>query len=253
MKHGYQLTKSYTISKPGRQLCNQYLCSMNVFLYFLRLLACGLSLLQGDVLPRSLSKNVLRERIYCNCLDYFCCPPSCPIQRGAELREDILVLVRFWQTMHSDKKYLKASVVGGKFLLCRCCPRYIEWLPWQFITQVSCCLDTEFLMTLNVYMKFEVFIALQYLVVAFSVVTFKCDGPNKDFPLLCFHWPRQGPVFCIAPVALVGHLSCTPWLCPCHPYTSHHCPSCMYFDSQDGDGVFLWKLVSTCKVVCARN
>ncbi|XP_023707312.1 phosphatidylinositol 4-kinase alpha isoform X2 [Cryptotermes secundus] len=77
-----------------------------------RLLACGLSLLQGDVLPRSLSKNVLRERIYCNCLDYFCCPPRCPTQRGAELREDILVLVRFWQTMHSDKKYLKASVVG---------------------------------------------------------------------------------------------------------------------------------------------
>lgn len=76
MKHGYQLTKSFTISKPGRQLCNQCLCSMNVFLYFLRLLACGLSLLQGDVLPRSLSKNVLRERIYCNCLDYFCCPPS---------------------------------------------------------------------------------------------------------------------------------------------------------------------------------
>ncbi|PSN41691.1 hypothetical protein C0J52_07710 [Blattella germanica] len=66
----------------------------------------------GDVLPRSLSKNVLRERIYCNCLDYFCCPPRCPTQRGAELREDILVLVRFWQTMHSDKKYLKASVVG---------------------------------------------------------------------------------------------------------------------------------------------
>lgn len=91
------------------------------FLYFLRLLACGLSLLQGDVLPRSLSKNVLRERIYCNCLDYFCCPPRCPTQRGAELREDILVLVRFWQTMHSDKKYLKASVVGGEFCLSLWC------------------------------------------------------------------------------------------------------------------------------------
>ncbi|CAG2068420.1 unnamed protein product, partial [Timema podura] len=73
-----------------------------------QLLACGLSLLQGEILPRSLSKNVLRERIYCNCLDYFCCAPRCPTLRGAELREDILVLVRFWQTMHSDKKYLKA-------------------------------------------------------------------------------------------------------------------------------------------------
>jgi hypothetical protein len=203
MKHGYQLTKSYTISKPGRQLCDQYLCAMNVFLYFLRLLACGLSLLQGDVLPRSLSKNVLRERIYCNCLDYFCCPPRCPIQRGAELREDILVLVRFWQTMHSDKKYLKASVVGGKFLWCWCCPRYIEWLPWQFITQVFCCLDTEFIMILNIYMKFEVFVALQYLLVSFLVVTFTCDGPNIVLPLLYFHWPRQGPAICRVPLGCV--------------------------------------------------
>jgi hypothetical protein len=161
-------------------------------------------------LPRSLSKNVLRERIYCNCLDFFFCPPRCPIQHGAELREDILVLVRFWQTMHSDKKYLKASVVGGKFLWCRCCPRYIEWLPWQFITQGFYCLDTEFLMTLNVYMKFKVFITLQYLLVAFSVATFTCDGPNKGLPLLCIQWPRQGPVFCIAPLALVGHMSCVP-------------------------------------------
>jgi len=104
-------------------------------------------------------------------------------------------------------------------------------------------------MNLNVYMKFEVYIALQYLLVAFSVVTFTCDGPNKGLSFLCFHWPRQGPVFSIAPVALVGHLSCAPWLCPRHPYTSHHCPSCMYFDSQDRGYVFLWKLVFTCKAV----
>lgn len=77
-----------------------------------RLLQCGLSLLQGDVLPRSLSKNVLRERIYCTCLDYFCGPPRCPSQRSADLREHIHLLIKFWQTMHSDKKYLLASVVG---------------------------------------------------------------------------------------------------------------------------------------------
>ncbi|XP_049766862.1 phosphatidylinositol 4-kinase alpha isoform X1 [Schistocerca cancellata] len=78
-----------------------------------RLLACGLSLLQGDVLPRSLARNVLRERVYASCLDYFCSPPPhCPTQNENELREDILVLVRFWQAMHSDKKYLKTSVIG---------------------------------------------------------------------------------------------------------------------------------------------
>ncbi|KAI5696345.1 hypothetical protein M8J76_010849 [Diaphorina citri] len=77
-----------------------------------RLLQCGLSLLQGDVLPRSLSKNVLRERIYCACLDVFTVAPQCPTQRGSELRDDITALVKFFQTMHSDKKYLMASVVG---------------------------------------------------------------------------------------------------------------------------------------------
>ena len=78
-----------------------------------RLLLCGLSLLQGEILPKSLSKNVLRERIYCCCLDYFCCLPRCP-QNGHDLREDILVLIRFWETMRTDKKYWKSSVVGGK-------------------------------------------------------------------------------------------------------------------------------------------
>lgn len=87
----------------------------NIADFYCRLLTCGLSLLQGDVLQRSLSKNVLRERIYCTCLDYFCCPPRCPTQRSSELREDVLVLIKFWQTMHSDKKYLMASVVGGEY------------------------------------------------------------------------------------------------------------------------------------------
>lgn len=85
------------------------------FLFFFRLLAIGLSVLQGDILPKSLSKNVLRQRIYSNCLDYFCRAPKCPSQDSADLREDITTLVRFWQTMHSDKKHLKASVVGGRW------------------------------------------------------------------------------------------------------------------------------------------
>ncbi|XP_066260677.1 phosphatidylinositol 4-kinase alpha isoform X2 [Euwallacea similis] len=77
-----------------------------------KLLACGLSLLQGDILPKSLAKNVLRERIYCSCLDYFCKPLKCPTQNNNDLREDITTLVKFWQTLHSDKKYLKVSDVG---------------------------------------------------------------------------------------------------------------------------------------------
>nr|CAH7716977.1 unnamed protein product [Callosobruchus chinensis] len=77
-----------------------------------KLLTCGLSLLQGDILPKCLAKNVLRERIYCCCLDYFCKPVACPTQDMNDLREDITILVRFWQTLHFDKKYLKASDVS---------------------------------------------------------------------------------------------------------------------------------------------
>ncbi|XP_025837646.1 phosphatidylinositol 4-kinase alpha [Agrilus planipennis] len=77
-----------------------------------KLLQCGLSLLQGDILPKNLAKNVLRERIYCSCFDYFCRPVECPSQNVNILREDITTLLRFWQTMFTDKKYLKASDVG---------------------------------------------------------------------------------------------------------------------------------------------
>ena len=71
-----------------------------------------LRLLQGDMLARSLSKNLLRERVYQTCLDYFCCRPQCPNKkRMSELREDALSMIRFWHMMHSDKKYLKQSLV----------------------------------------------------------------------------------------------------------------------------------------------
>ncbi|XP_076062775.1 phosphatidylinositol 4-kinase III alpha isoform X2 [Oratosquilla oratoria] len=82
-----------------------------------RLLSCALTLIQGDAIPKSLSKNVLRERIYCACLDYFCGPPGCPPQRPAQLKEDIQALLAFWNALHADKKYLKASAIGEKNLI----------------------------------------------------------------------------------------------------------------------------------------
>jgi len=56
-----------------------------------RLLACGMSLLQGDVLINSMSKNLLRQRIYSVALDYFCADRSFPTQSPGALKEDIQV------------------------------------------------------------------------------------------------------------------------------------------------------------------
>ncbi|XP_050552890.1 phosphatidylinositol 4-kinase alpha isoform X3 [Spodoptera frugiperda] len=82
-----------------------------------KLLSCGLSLLQGDILPRSIARNILRERVYAACLDYFCRGLMCPAKSSSALREDIISLIKFWQLMHSDKKYLKSSDIGGEFEL----------------------------------------------------------------------------------------------------------------------------------------
>lgn len=74
-----------------------------------KLLQCGLSLLQGNTIPKSLSRNILRERIYFYALDYFCAAPQCPSQSREILFEDINILMTFWQTMRSEKKHLMTS------------------------------------------------------------------------------------------------------------------------------------------------
>lgn len=75
-----------------------------------RLLACSLSLVQADAFSKSISKTVLRERIYRTAIDYFCGSQICPLQKAADLREDIISVIRFWQSLHSDKKHIKNSL-----------------------------------------------------------------------------------------------------------------------------------------------
>lgn len=75
-----------------------------------RLLSCGLSIVQGDTVPKSISNIVLRERIYRTAIDYFCAPQVCPLQKPNDLREDIISLIKFWQGLYSDRKYLKNSI-----------------------------------------------------------------------------------------------------------------------------------------------
>lgn len=74
-----------------------------------KLLQCGLSLLQGNTIAKSVSRNILRERIYSHALDYFCAAPMCPSQSRDALLEDITILMTFWQTMRSEKKHLMTS------------------------------------------------------------------------------------------------------------------------------------------------
>ncbi|XP_041457096.1 phosphatidylinositol 4-kinase alpha-like [Lytechinus variegatus] len=74
-----------------------------------RLLCMGLSLLQGDILPSSTGKNVLRERIYSAAFDFFSVAPVCPTQSVSELREDISILIKFFHAMIAEKKYLRAT------------------------------------------------------------------------------------------------------------------------------------------------
>lgn len=82
-------------------------------LIFSRLLQCGLSLLQGSTVPKSLARNILRQRIYSHALDYFAGPLTPPTQGHEDLLYDILILLKFWQTMRSEKKHLVASEMDG--------------------------------------------------------------------------------------------------------------------------------------------
>lgn len=61
-----------------------------------------------------LSSTFFYYTIQILCLTYllaFSGPQICPSQKGAELREDIQSLVKFWQSLLADKKYLKTNYV----------------------------------------------------------------------------------------------------------------------------------------------
>ena len=71
-----------------------------------------MSLLQGDTLPKSVAKNILRQRIYAVGLDYFCSDPTFPTQNSFTVHEDIQTLLKFWSMMHSDRKYIKTNLLS---------------------------------------------------------------------------------------------------------------------------------------------
>ena len=46
------------------------------------------------------------DAVYC-CVIFDSVEPMWPVSKDTELREDIQVLIKFWQAIHSDKKYMK--------------------------------------------------------------------------------------------------------------------------------------------------
>jgi hypothetical protein len=78
-----------------------------------RFLVMALSFVQSSsgnflLLPNNtISKWILRERIYYTALDYFTAPVRAPTQASSELREDIQYLLEFWNKIVAEKKYLK--------------------------------------------------------------------------------------------------------------------------------------------------
>ena len=52
-----------------------------------------MSLLQGEVLQKTMAKNTLRQRIYSTALDYFCAEKTYPTQSGPAVTEDVQVWI----------------------------------------------------------------------------------------------------------------------------------------------------------------
>ena len=73
--------------------------------------------LNTDSKERSLKSKALyyssQSLILLSCITVGSVEPMWPVSKDVELREDIQVLIKFWQAMLSDKKYMKYFMVAA--------------------------------------------------------------------------------------------------------------------------------------------
>ncbi|CAI5445845.1 unnamed protein product [Caenorhabditis angaria] len=75
-----------------------------------RFLSCALGMIQGESCLSRASNVLIRQRVYASAFHYFTLPPQGPIQSEDELREDIRLLIAFWQNVYSDGKYIRKEM-----------------------------------------------------------------------------------------------------------------------------------------------
>ena len=103
-------TLLFSTSRLGDSSLNRHVSCVGLRF---RYLVMALSIIQSskNVLQNSISKSVLRERVYFTAFEYFTLSSRVAVQSYQDLREDIKSLIEFWSRMIVEKKILEPGSI----------------------------------------------------------------------------------------------------------------------------------------------